>query len=277
MKNTKLPFIFVFDIDNCIIGNIKWPVNESIILDEINKLTKSKKKVDFTNYLKKGLLRPYFKKFIKFIKKNYDNTEIYVYTNSSNYWTNNGLVLNIEKALGHKFNKPYYSSEYSYQNMQKSLSNIYNNMLINLSKKYPLLKNTEYSNYVFNNNLIFIDNLPYNVYDYPFKQLLCPSYDWSIPYNIQKKIINNYKINSKIFNNPDIIKKMNDLEIPYLNNSNVNKVAKLYHKYILLYQYNTFKNTKKDYYFKNLITIMKKYKIKNFNQNNIRKLNNLIN
>ena len=66
-------------------------------------------------------------------------------------------------------------------------------MLINLSKKYPLLKNNEYSNYVFNNNLIFIDNLPYNVYDYPFKQLLCPSYDWSIPYDIQKKT-NFYKI-----------------------------------------------------------------------------------
>jgi len=99
MKNTKLPFIFVFDIDNCIIGNVKWPINENIILDEINKLNKSKKKIDFTNYLKKGLLRPYFKKFIKFIKKNYDNTEIYVYTNSSNYWTNNGLVSNIEKAL----------------------------------------------------------------------------------------------------------------------------------------------------------------------------------
>ena len=191
MKNTKLPFIFVFDIDNCIIGNIKWPINESIILDEINKLNKGKKKLDFTNYLKKGLLRPYFKKFIKFIKKNYDNAEIYVYTNSSNYWTNNGLVSNIEKALGHKFNKPYYSSEYSYHNMQKSLSNIYNNMLINLSKKYPLLTNTKYSNYVFNNNLIFIDNLPYNVYDYPFKQLLCPSYDWRVSCTIITKYSSN--------------------------------------------------------------------------------------
>ena len=273
MKNTKLPFIFIFDIDNCIIGNIEWPLKESIILDNINYIIKKKKKVDFSNYLKKVLLRPYFKEFLKFIKKNFKNVEIYVYTNSNNYWTNNGLVSNIEKALGYKFNKPYYSSEYSNENMQKSLSNVYFNILKNLNKKYPLLKNNNYINYVFNNNLIFIDNLPNNVFDYPNKQLLCKSYNWCISYNIQKKIIHRYKINKNIFKNSLIIDKMNKNNIPYLNNNKL----KAYYKYAILYQYNTYKNVDKDYYFKNLIYFIRKNKIKNFNSNNIKILNKLLN
>ena len=38
----KIPYIFIFDIDNCIIGNIHYPITESILLDLI-KMTVNKK------------------------------------------------------------------------------------------------------------------------------------------------------------------------------------------------------------------------------------------
>jgi hypothetical protein len=60
----KLPFIFIFDIDNTIIGNISHQLNEYEILELINpSLIKN---YDITEDLKFGLLRPNFKDFIEF-------------------------------------------------------------------------------------------------------------------------------------------------------------------------------------------------------------------
>lgn len=283
----KLPYIFIFDIDNCIIGNINYPITESILLDLI-KMTctqkkisnKCSKKVNFVNVLKKGLLRPYFINFVKFIKKKYKNVELYVYTNSSYNWTYGGLVENIEKASKIKFNKPYFTRENSYQlndNFPKSLSNVFKIIISRLQNKYKILKNKKEVLKIFNNNVVFIDDIQNNLKDYPGKQIVCPKYEFNKPYDIIKKIKKENKIKNEI---------INDNNVKEYITQNIKSPVKFKDTTINEYKIQKFKwayyskkenNEKKDYFYKNLIKIIKNKKIKNFSFKNIRLINNEIN
>ena len=288
--NEKLPYIFIFDIDNCIIGNVEYPLIEADLFDILKHICKKNNitnkcnydnYINFVNILKKGLLRPYFKEFIKFIKKKYKNVEIYVYTNSSYSWTYGGLVYNIEKASNIKFNKPYFTREYSLNNNKKSLGRVFEVIIQNLNKKYPLLNNKKYIKKVFNNNIIFIDNIKDNLEDYPKKQLTCPEYNNSIPYNIIKKLKNKYNLTNKILNNYLVLEFLDKYSIPlYSNNkkASLKQNNKLLQKYLWLYisKNDSIKN-KKDKFFKNIINIIKKDNKNKLNNNYIKKLNYEIN
>ena len=252
----KLPYIFIFDIDNCIIGDVEYPIYEynlmQLIKNNCNRkdvLKKCKKYIDFVKTLKEGLLRPYFIQFIKYIKKIYKTTEIYVYTNSSYNWTNNGLVYNIEKAAKIKFNKPYFSRDYSHFDMSKSLTNVLNIIFKKLQTKYPLLYYKKFRYEVFNNRLIFIDNIKDNLSDFPDKQLTCPEYNYNKKYNVVNKILKKYNIQKKELKVKEID---NYIKTEILVNKKKN-------------------NTKKDIFFKKLIKKLKKNK--NINNENIKKLN----
>ena len=142
-----LPYIFILDIDNTIIGNITNCIGEWIILNHIHKYCKMnniiancKKKLDIIDELNEGLLRPYFIDFINFIKQKYINVEIYLFTKSSYKWINDGgYIENIEKICKTKFNKPYFTRENSLDG-EKLLGNIFDIIIKNLQRKYPLLK-----------------------------------------------------------------------------------------------------------------------------------------
>ena len=279
--SVKLPYIFIFDIDNCIIGNVEYPIIESNLLEIIkmscdskNITKKCEKSINFVNELKKGLLRPYFVNFIKFIKKKYKNVELYVYTNSSYSWTHGGLVENIEKASGVKFNKPYFTRENSNFDLSKSLTNVYKIIVKNLVKKYRSLNNKNIIKELFDNKVVFIDNIKDNLNDYPEKQITCPSYDFNYPYDILKKVKRKYNFNNDIFkeNNIDEFIETN-IKSPkfYKKQSNKNtNLEKTKWKY--------FKNkdkslNKKDLFYKKLKEILKKNKIDNFTKENIELIN----
>ncbi len=280
MKNIKLPNIFIFDIDNCIIGNIKYQIIEYEFLELIKTNCESKyinkeclKKINFVKNLKQGLLRPYFKEFIKFIKKKYKNVEIYVYTNSTYTWTHNGLVSNIEKASNIKFNKPYFTRENSNMDMSKSLLNVYKIIINKLKYKYPKLNEKKNILEVFNNRLIFIDNIRDNLADYPNKQLTCPDYNYTKPYNIISKLKRKYNIKNKILKDLKIENFIrNTIEIPYIdkkiNNKKYKKDKKIEWNYIKMVD----TNVKKDTFFLKLIKIMKK-KDNKLNIENIKDFN----
>tara|TARA_B110000444_G_scaffold250903_1_gene277997 strand:+ start:146 stop:1024 length:879 start_codon:yes stop_codon:yes gene_type:complete len=283
----KLPYIFIFDIDNCIIGNINYPITESILLDLI-KMTctqkkisnKCSKKVNFVNVLKKGLLRPYFINFVKFIKKKYKNVELYVYTNSSYNWTYGGLVENIEKASKIKFNKPYFTRENSYQlndNFPKSLSNVFKIIISRLQNKYKILKNKKEVLKIFNNNVVFIDDIQNNLKDYPGKQIVCPKYEFNKPYDIIKKIKKENKIKNEIINHYNVKEYITqNIKSPVkFKDTTINEYK--IQKFKWAYYSKKENNEKKDYFYKNLIKIIKNNKIKNFSFKNIELINNKIN
>jgi hypothetical protein len=279
--NNNLPYIFILDIDNTIIGNVNNCIGESIILNYIFKYCKINniiancdKKLDIINELNEGLLRPYFIDFINFIKSKYKNIEIYLYTNSAYSWINNsGFIDNIEKIVKIKFNKPYFTRENALDR-QKLLGNIYDDIIKLLIKKYPLLKLNENKKKVFDSQLVFIDDIPNNLKDYPDKQIICPEYIYKPYYNIKEKIIKKYNINPEIFNNKEILKIFENYDMPIYNEN-----GSIYQKDIEFFQlseilfirHSELLNNEaiKDTFFKDLITILDK------NKKTIRKFDNI--
>lgn len=277
----KLPYIFIFDIDNCIIGDVEYPVIESNLLEIIkmscdskNITKKCKKSINFVNELKKGLLRPYFVNFIKFLRKKYKKLELYVYTNSSYSWTHGGLVENIEKASGVKFNKPYFTRENSNFDLSKSLTNVYKIIVKNLVKKYRSLNNKNMIKELFKNKVVFIDNIKDNLNDYPEKQITCPSYDFNYPYDILKKVKRKYNFKNEIFKEKNIDEFIEtNIKSPKFYKKQTNKIANLEKA-----KWNYFKKkdkslNKKDSFYKKLKEILKKNKIDKFTNENIELIN----
>ncbi len=274
----KLPYIFILDIDNTIIGNVDNCINESIILNYIFKYCKMNniiancdKKLDIIDELNEGLLRPYFIDFINFIKSKYKNIEIYLYTNSSYNWINNsGFIDNIEKIAKIKFNKPYFTRENAL-NRQKLLGNIYDVIIDKIVKKYPLLKIDKNKKKVFDSQLVFIDDIPNNLNDYPDKQIMCPEYNYYPYYNIKEKLIYKYNINPEIFDNKELLTVFESENIPIYNEN-----GSVYQKDIEFFNLLEIKNIRRvellnnttlnDTFFKDLITILNKNKktIRNF-------------
>ena len=270
--NNNLPYIFILDIDNTIIGNVNNCIGESIILNYIFKYCKINniiancdKKLDIINELNEGLLRPYFIDFINFIKSKYKNIEIYLYTNSAYSWINNsGFIDNIEKIVKIKFNKPYFTRENALDR-QKLLGNIYDDIIKLLIKKYPLLKIDKNKKKVFDFQLVFIDDIPNNLKDYANKQIICPEYNYKPYYNIKEKIIKKYNINSDIFNNKEILEIFEKYNIPIYNEN-----GSVHQKDIEYIQLSEILNIRaaqitsntslNDTFFKDLITVLDKNK-----------------
>jgi len=131
------------------------------------------------------------------------------------------------------------------------LTNVLNVIFKKLKKKYPLLNYKKFRYEVFNNRLIFIDNIKDNLADFPNKQLTCPEYKFNKKYNVLNKILRKYKIKKSELNKKEI-------------NNYIN--AKL------LINKNKKNNTYRDIFFKKLIKQFKKLN-KNINNENIKKLN----
>ena len=164
----KIPYIFVFDIDKTILGDVNYILCEhqfnKNIIDMNKEIINSKKinyKYDFEKDLVKGLMRPYFIDFLKFCRKKFKKCEFYIYTMSSYEWTNNVLIKIIEKATKIKFNKPYYTRENSIPYKGKSL----NYITEHIKKKYNTTEDVS-------QNIVFIDDIVNNTTVYKNTQIV---------------------------------------------------------------------------------------------------------
>jgi len=219
----KLPHIFIFDIDNCILGDVKYIVGEFNIYQHIDNLHTGYKynyKTEYVADLHKGLLRPYFKEFINFINKKYDNCEIYLYSNGSYSWVNSVVGPLIEIAAGINFNKPFFTRENSLSH-EKSLSKVYKIIFKSLKKKYDnTLLDKNYDN-IINNRLVFIDNLEDNTTTYKKRQIKCPDYDNMIYRDVYDNML---KIYGKDILNKDIVKRFFERNKINYKNDDINDI-----------------------------------------------------
>jgi len=219
----KLPHIFIFDIDNCILGDVKYIVGEFNIYQHIDNLHTGYKynyKTEYVADLHKGLLRPYFKEFINFINKKYDNCEIYLYSNGSYSWVNSVVGPLIEIAAGINFNKPFFTRENSLSH-EKSLSKVYKIIFKSLKKRYD--NTLLYKNYdnIINNRLVFIDNLEDNTTTYKKRQIKCPDYDNMIYRDVYDNML---KIYGKDILNTDIVKRFFQMNKINYKNDDINDI-----------------------------------------------------
>lgn len=212
----KCPYIFIFDIDNAIIGNVYYIVNEYNINKNIIDTNDNIKpmKLDFTDDMRNGLLRPRFIDFINFCKKKYKKCEFYVYTASSYEWVHNGLVESIEKVANIKFNKPYFTREDTIPFKGKSIKIIVDH----IKNKYKLKDDI-------NNKIVFIDDIENNTTTYKNRQIKCPKYGNIIYRDVYQNLTNLY--GEKIIKTKNIENIfVNNCNLPYYNEKSDNILLK---------------------------------------------------
>lgn len=272
----KLPFIFIFDIDGTIIGNIHQQILEWRLINYIDNSVISK--FDITEDLNNGMLRPYFKEFIDFINKKYKNVEIFVYTNSTFQWATYGIIPNIQKTINNKINKPYFTLNDS-NSHQKLLGNLYDTIIEQLISKYPSLKLDKNKEFIFKNQLVFIDDIKDNLNDYPQKQILCPVYNYTDIYDIKTRLIDKYDIKEEAFDN-EIVYDFFEEEGLYF----YNKKGSIYQQDKYFQELLELRLLRKkevlnieDTFFKSLITIMDEEKTMKLDDNIIKNINEKLN
>lgn len=250
----KLPYIFIFKLNNNIIGNIKYIFHEYEILNIYHNICKKKnilnnciKKFDIREELLKGELRPYFKNFIDLIKKKYKNVEFYIYSDFTYKLLNSGIIENIEEIIDIKFNKPYFSNEYiNFKNMNEII-------IKDLINKYPSLKYKKNQKNVLENQLIYLHNIKN---DNEEKQIICPEYNFTYYYNMKEKLIKKYDFKEDDFNNEELLKYFNNNGIPfYYDKGSKYQQDNIYQSLLEMIEIRKYDidNNKDDIFYKNLI------------------------
>jgi hypothetical protein len=245
----KLPFIFIFNLDKTIIGDIKSMYN---ILKTMNN------KFYNIEEFKEKFIRPNFKDFIKFIKNKYKNVELYIYCNGNGNgngnsdlniiinriesYVNVNVNVNVNDNDNIKFNKLYFKDDIL-------IGDIYDTIITDLISKYPLLKIDKNKKNVFDKQFLYIDSIKDNIKDYPEKQLVCPEYNYFY-YNIY--IGSSYYKKLKDDNLYENILFLINQRYTEINNKNIN-----------------------DTFFKSLISILDKQKLL-LDNNQIKEINSKI-
>lgn len=282
----KLPFIIIFDIDQTIIGDISTCVKETSIVELLYKLCIKEKDlsakcpkhdlIDLQDELNGGLLRPNARDFITYCQKKFKHLEVFFYTNSSYGWTNTVLVREIEKALQFKANRPLFTREDSLVESTKTISNIYPLIQKSLIKKYPLFKETKHAQKVFSEQMIFIDDIKDNLYDFTSRQIVCPEYNFRPYYDITEKIINKYNLPASLFDNTEVLEYLAEKHVPIYNkNGSIHQASKEFsiidHLYLSKYSDVINANLKPDTFFIDMIATFEKITV--FTDKEIEKIN----
>jgi hypothetical protein len=162
-SNTN-PIVFLLDLDNTIQGNVVPQIVEYNLINSIEILNAKTKRDILKRFskcvqedLKKGLLRPYFKRFILKMREEFPNVEFFVYTASEDAWAK--VIVNIiEKYLDLKINKVIFSRKHC---------TIVNGLCMkSIEMILPIVKNTLKNKYYpkssvpdgFLNNVFLVDN-----------------------------------------------------------------------------------------------------------------------
>ena len=223
-----LPFVLILDIDQAVIGDAEYCSDEYRILELIFKHCIVKNKdfptkcpsrdiIDIQEELQSGLLRPNAKDFIEYCEKRFKkHLEIFFYTNAGYTWATTVSVPQIEKALKIKANRPIFSFENSI-GYTKTIANIAPLIQKTLVKKYPVLKKETHLQTLFNERMIFIDDIKDNVFDYKHRQIVCPEYAFIPYYNIHEKIMKKYNLPETVFDTEEVREYMKINKIPLYN------------------------------------------------------------
>ena len=262
MNNDIEPYIFVIDLDGTIIGNCTYQCDIYNIMElmklynkkELNKYKILCDKSLNNSYNNKSLLmRPHFFYFIQSMKKIYQRSYFYIYTNKE--------IAIIEKNNNFKFDRPLFTRDNcildNEGNIKKSIAKIL--PLIKKNIKTP-------SSYDIRKHLLIIDNNPTFI-DYKDNLLICPSYNY-IKFNNLLDIFSEEINNNNIKNYINKLAKEQRICRIYEGDAYLEKIYKwLYKKCKKINKYNS--KYVNDTFWKDLVILIKNYSIKHYNSKNI--------
>lgn len=176
-----MPTVYVLDLDGTIVGNV---ATQAFMFDLVQKLkaVHCRVKLDKTELqtkLKNGLVRPYFERFIKLLKKHDPQTEFFVYTASAKPWADY-LIRQIEQAFHIQFNRPIFTRDqcvYFDGEFKKSIHKIAPMITKALKKRYNISHDLKPNIHMIDNTNVFPKSEQHMV-------AICPTYNWQIPENI---------------------------------------------------------------------------------------------
>ena len=163
MPKNDLPVIFIFDLDETLIGRTVQPLGYETLMRFIYDGCKHKRlngvecKIDTNVWTDKmlpnGFIRPHLKESLHQIKKLYPTAEFFIYSLGIKSYVQN-IVKYLEKKLEIKFNRPLFTrddislkSDYSYL---KDINGYFDTIFKSLSYKYPKCKDSKYQQQIMN-------------------------------------------------------------------------------------------------------------------------------
>lgn len=177
------PLVIVLDLDGTIIGDITPQI---AVYDIANEVRLNGGKIgygfkDLEQKLVNGIVRPYFSEFVRKLKANVPQAEIFVYTASEKKWANY-IIKQIERACKVKFNRPIFTRSECVNKggeYKKSLLSIKPAILKTLKKKYNISDVADLDDQV-----MAVDNMDvYNPHESKY-HIHCSTYNFRFPENI---------------------------------------------------------------------------------------------
>jgi hypothetical protein len=223
MKTKDLPVIFIFDLDNTLIGDsANLYTGYKTLLDFIADKCKHKKlkgpicninKEDWKEIISDNLFRPHLKQSFIDIKSIYPSAEFFIFSKGTKPYVSS-MVEIIEERFAIKFNRPLLAREdaslsgiYTYQ---KDIEGYQDTICKSLSKKYPKLRQEKYKTIVFTERTIIIDD-DTTVWQNDPRQIVCKEYNYMPTYEVSATIIEIIRQNPIV---QQFIKENSDIKLP---------------------------------------------------------------
>lgn len=246
--SSKLPIIFILDIDNTLIGKSNEILKYNDFLTYI-KNSCNRNKIDkkdsvcikkWSYKITDDFFRPYLKEFFNGIMDLSKNTEFFVFSLGTFSYVKDMVGLIESKMDGIKFNKPYFSREKSFINDKYSYVkdiNVYESVIINkLKHKYPDI--TKNSKKIFEERTIIIDDIA--IWDDDYRHIKIK------PYNFYPIIEYDLHLLELIYKNDNLYNYVSNSEILNIERGNsFQEFLMNYHIY-MTNLYNTHNKTNHD-------------------------------
>lgn len=275
MSKKDLPIIFVLDMDKCIVGNTDYLssyshlVNDFIFLNckhkklsqEIcSKIDKDIWKKDIPPYF----FRPYLKEFIEEIRKIFPTSEFFIFSAGTMNYVNKFIPI-VEEFIDFKFHRPLLTRDditlSVNHKLAKEVRGFMEQFLKTIKSKYPKIDLIANQDFIYDNRLIIIDDIPEFWNDNP-KLVKCSPYEYSPIPIIDNQILKLIKDNQELITYVD---KSNDYILPEtFKSSSQDYIYEDFYMDYHIFQSQLFrsnyyinKEAMKDEFFKNLLTSLK--------------------
>lgn len=187
--HSKVPYLFVLDIDGTMVGDVTMQSQYFSVISELRKhgfKPRVQHMIPPAFAPNSKLVRPGFATWLKKLQEMFPEIYFFVYTASEKRWALQEIAW-IEKLHDIKFAKPIFTREDcspdSAGHLRKSLSRIFPRMIRTVSKARGQVLSPAQRKTILDNNTVIIDNNA--VYtDRPDKLLLCPDYGYAVFENL---------------------------------------------------------------------------------------------